>query len=79
MKSHLSLACLDSISLCLIVLTLSLALSGPLWPYVYVRLQACLSVSVYCFILVCLYIIILYSTLHMLSDVNQHLKISMLL
>ncbi len=44
MKSHLSLACLDSISLSLIVLTLSLALSGPRWPCVYVRLRVCLSV-----------------------------------
>ncbi len=44
MKSHLSLACLDSISLSLIVLTLSLALSGPWWPCVCVRLRVCLSV-----------------------------------
>ncbi len=52
MKSHLSLACLDSISLSLIVLTLSLALSGPWWPCV--CLSVCVCHSVYRSILLCL-------------------------
>lgn len=45
MKSHLSLACLHSISLCLIVLILRMALSGAWGLWVYVRLS--LSLSVY--------------------------------
>lgn len=45
MKSHLSLACLHSISLCLIVLILSMALSGAWGLRVYVRLS--LSLCVY--------------------------------